>query len=78
MGAASAAEDISTDIVGDSVDDAVTVDVVFEDTIDSKSSMCLEDKETLYSKDKYFEDDEQSNVLCSTNSIENASILGER
>ena len=32
MGAASAAEDVSTDIVSDSIDDAVTVDAVPEDT----------------------------------------------
>ena len=38
IGTASAAEDISTDIVSDSVDDAVVVDAVLEDIDDSVST----------------------------------------
>lgn len=88
MGAASAAEDVSTDILDDSVDDVVTADMKIEDTGDS---MTVEETpivaETPDYDDKAIETNEESvqTIKNVESSIENptvsmfdASILGDR
>ena len=88
MGAASAAEDVSTDILDDSVDDVVTADMKIEDTGDS---MTVEESpilaETPGYDDKAIETNEESaqTIKNEESSIENppasmfdASILGDR
>ena len=59
MGTASAADDVSTDFVSDSVDDAVVVDAVLEDIGDSVST----ETETVYGDTSEEEIDDEINVV---------------
>ena len=72
IGAASAAEDVSTDVV-DASDDAVAVDAVSEDVSDSLESVVVEDEqvvdESASAQDDEIDDEEQTNNVLSSDGL---------
>ena len=77
MGATSAAEDISTDVVSDSIDDAVTIDAVSEDLSDSVTADPVsEDTITEEINDATIEK-ENKDVEQTRGTPQNASNWGE-
>lgn len=79
MGATSAAEDISTDVVSDSVDDAVTVDAVQEEisdssTIDETTEPTISDYTTIEEINDNINTDENSEESAIADSEQNRAI----
>ena len=72
IGAASAAEDVSADVV-DVADDSVAVDAVSEDVSDSLESVVVEDEpvvdESAPAQDDEIDDEEQTNNVLSSDGL---------
>ena len=72
MGAASAAEDVSTDVV-DASADAVAVDAVSDEVDDSLESVVVEDEqvvdESASAQDDEIDDEEQTNNVLSSDGL---------